>query len=334
MRAEISIVDRLSGTVIDTLRVPSPYSGSALAMVSQVGHFLPLGSRGALHGVSLLQHDLQKPLWTTSPKPIALDLDQTLVRSERTDVLLLSIALATCSWSTPAPESCCGSGPISIRSRAWSAIRYGASSATTTCSSCWDADHLAYTVYRTATGEELRQGRTRQRVAADRPSGARSDAACSYFTPTRRTTACEFGIRSAIDCCTTRATSEQPLWKDTGEDEVAVILADGTLQIVDGRTGAVRVSASLSPREIQRACATGRVPRCGSLLRELAAAAVTAAAAACYNPTASAPTRCCRGSICAATCSRSIVTAGQLLWKRTFRSGRCCELLRCVCPCW
>ena len=77
--AEISIIDRLSGSIIDTLRVPAPYTGSVVASASQVGHFLPLGSRGALHGISLLERDRGKPLWTTSPPQIAYDVDPVLV---------------------------------------------------------------------------------------------------------------------------------------------------------------------------------------------------------------------------------------------------------------
>ena len=77
--AEISIVDRLTGSIVDTLRLPSPYTGSVVACVSQIGHFLPLGSRGSLHGISLLERNREKPMWTTSPPQIALDVEAALV---------------------------------------------------------------------------------------------------------------------------------------------------------------------------------------------------------------------------------------------------------------
>lgn len=51
-----------------------------------------------------------------------------------------------------------------------------------------------------------------------------------------------------------RAISDRLLVKDTSDEEVAVVCEDGTLQIVDGRTGSIRVTQSLTPREVQNAC--------------------------------------------------------------------------------
>jgi outer membrane protein assembly factor BamB len=252
MRAEISIVDRLSGTIIDTLRVPSPYSGSALAMVSQVGHFLPLGSRGSLHGISLLQHDLQKPLWTTSPRPIALDVDQALVGpsgptfcafQSHSHLFVVDPGTGKLLWQRTDLDPQSGLGGDPLRGI------FGDDEVIVVLA----ADHLAYTVYRTATGEELRQGRldNESRQTQDRRTFGR----CLLYI-----TADDTNHRMRIwDPVGDRLLYDQPiwdhpLWKETGEDEVAVVGAGGTLQIVDGRTGAVRIAVELAPKDVQNAC--------------------------------------------------------------------------------
>jgi hypothetical protein len=76
---KISIVDRLSGSIVGNLEIPSHYWGLTLASTSQIGHFIPLGSRASFHGISLLEHDSERPLWTNSPPKIAKDPDAALV---------------------------------------------------------------------------------------------------------------------------------------------------------------------------------------------------------------------------------------------------------------
>ena len=90
--AEISVVDRLSGTIVDTLHVPTPYRASSQATVAQVGHFLPVGSRGALHGMTLLDRSRQVPLWTNAPRRNRPRSGGGAGRSERPDVFCLPIA--------------------------------------------------------------------------------------------------------------------------------------------------------------------------------------------------------------------------------------------------
>jgi len=251
-RAEISIVDRLSGTIIDTLRVPSPYTGSTLATVSQVGHFLPLGSRGSLHGISLLEHDRQKPLWTTSPAPIALDVDQVLVGpsgptfcvfQSHGHLFVVDPGTGRILWQRTDLDPQSGLGGDPIRGI------FGDDQVIVVL----DPDHLGYTVYRTASGEELRQGRldNESRQTQERRTFGRC---LVYFTADETNHRMRIwdpvGDRLLYD----RPISDRVLWKETGEDEVAVVLADGTLQIVDGRTGAVHISVELPPADFQNAC--------------------------------------------------------------------------------
>jgi outer membrane protein assembly factor BamB len=250
--SEISIVERLSGTIINTLHVPAPYTGSTMATYSQVGHFLPLGSRGSLHGISLLEHDRQKPLWTTSPPPLALDVEQVLVGPSgptfcvfQSHGHLFAVAPGTgrILWQRSNLDPLSGLGGDPTRGI------FGDDEVIVVLS----ADHLDYTVYRTATGEEIRQGRldNESRQTQDRRTYGR----CLVYL-----TADETNRRMRIwDPVGDRLLYDHPIFdrvlpKDTGEDEIAVVGTDFKLQIVDAHTGAVRISLDLSPKDVQNAC--------------------------------------------------------------------------------
>jgi len=249
--AEISIVDRLSGTIVDTLHVPSPYSGSTVATTSQVGHFLPLGSRGALHGISLLQRERQKPLWTTAPPQIALDVDFALVGpsgptfcvfQSHGNLFVVDPGTGKILWQRTDldPQSGLASDPIRGI--------FGDEQVIVVLA----PDHLGYTLYRTATGEELRQGRLdgESRQTQDRRIFGRRLLYVTAEDTNRRLRIWDpLGDRLLYD----RPISDRVLWKETTDDEIAVVCEDSTLEIVDGRTGAVRVSAQLSTKEVQDA---------------------------------------------------------------------------------
>src|SRR5580704_3558663 len=113
-------------------------------------------------------------------------------------------------------------------------------------------DHLGYTLYRTATGEELRQGRLdgESRQTQDRRIFGRRLLYVTAEDTNRRLRIWDpLGDRLLYD----RPISDRVLWKETTDDEIAVVCEDSTLEIVDGRTGAVRVSAQLSTKEVQDA---------------------------------------------------------------------------------
>ena len=114
-------------------------------------------------------------------------------------------------------------------------------------------DHLAYTLYNTSTGEELRQGRldNESRQTSDRRPFGRCLMYLTAEETNRRVRIWDpLGDRLLYD----RAISDRLLVKETGDDEVAVVCADCTLQIVEaGRARSARRRA-LTPREIQNAC--------------------------------------------------------------------------------
>jgi outer membrane protein assembly factor BamB len=250
--AEISIIDRLSGSIIDTLRIPAPYTGSVVASASQVGHFLPLGSRGALHGVSLLERDRQKPLWTTSPPQIAYDVDPVLVGpsgptfcvyQSHGNLFVVDPGTGHILWQRTDLDPQSGLGGDPIRGI------FGDEQVLVVLA----PDHLAYTLYNTSTGEEIRQGRldNESRQTSDRRPFGRCLMYLTAEETSRRLRIWDpLGDRLLYD----RAISDRVLVKETADDEVAVVCEDYTLQIIDGKTGAVRASQALTQREVQNAC--------------------------------------------------------------------------------
>lgn len=250
--ADISIIDRLSGTIVDTLHLPTPYTGALVANVTQVGHFLPLGGRGALHGISLLERDRQKPLWTTAPPEIELDADPTLVGpsgptycvfQSHGHLVVVDPGTGKILWQRTDLDPQSGLGSDQIHGI------FGDENVLVVLA----PDHLGYTLYQTMTGEEIRQGRldNESRQTQERRTFGR----CLMYV-----TADDTNHRLRIwDPLSDRLVYDRPifdprLWKETCEDEVAVIGDDCTLQIVDGRTGTVRASVKLPQRDVQNSC--------------------------------------------------------------------------------
>jgi hypothetical protein len=174
---------------------------------------------------------------------------------------------------------------------------------------------LSYTVYRTATGEELRQGRldpTTRQIPERRAFGR-----CLLHFTSR-----EGSHRMRLwDPLTDRViydtpVSERLLWKETGDDEVAVITADGRMQIVDGHTGAVVVDLKLEQREFQNLCQVSafRDANCYFVnLQPLQTIPEPRRYAYCFGTDTTLPHADLRGNLVAID-RRS----GRVLWKRTF----------------
>jgi hypothetical protein len=249
--AKISIIDRLSGTVIGSLNVPSPYSGSSLVTMSQVGHFLPLGSRAAMHGLSLLERERQKPLWTTSPRQIAHDNDQALVGpsgptfcvfQSRRHLFVMDPGTGQLLWERTDidPQSGLSGDPVrGIFGDEQALVVMG-------------ANHTSYTIYGTATGEELRHGELEKaaRHTQERRTFGRN---LLYFTADGDDRRIRIWDPLTDRCLYERFASVRFLWKDTGEDEVVTLGVDGALHLVDGRTGTVRFSTVLNGADVQEA---------------------------------------------------------------------------------
>jgi outer membrane protein assembly factor BamB len=311
---KVSIVDRLSGTIVGPLDIPPHYWGLTLAVTSQVGHFIPLGSRAAFHGISLLEREGQRPLWTTAPQRIAKDPDAALVgpsgptfcafQSHR-HLFVVDPGTGKLIWHRTDLDPQSGLVPDANRGI------FGDDEALVVLG----ADHLSYTVYRTATGEELRQGSldpsTRQ-IPERRAFGR----FLLYFTSQ------ESSHRMRIwDPLNDRLVYDEPicdrlLWKETGEDEVAVITAGGAVQIVDGHTGSIRVDLKLDAHEFQNLCqisAFRDADRYYVNLQPLQTISEPRRYSYCFGTDTTLPHADLRGNLLAID-----RRCGQLLWKRTF----------------
>jgi outer membrane protein assembly factor BamB len=311
---KVSIVDRLSGTIVSSLDVPPRYWGMTLAVTSQVGHFIPLGSRAAFHGISLLERDGQRPLWTTTPQRIAKDPDAALVgpsgptfcafQSHR-HLFVVDPGTGKLLWHRTDLDP--QSGLVADPNRGI----FGDDEAIVVLGS----DHMSYTVYRTATGEELRQGSldpsTRQ-IPERRAFGR----CLLHFTS--REGAHRMRIWDPLNdrMIYDASICDRLLWKETGEDEVAVITAGGSVQIVDGHTGSIRVDLKLDAPEFQNLCQVSAfrdADRYYVNLQPLQTISEPRRYSYCFGTDTTLPHADLRGNLLAFD-RRS----GQLLWKRNF----------------
>jgi outer membrane protein assembly factor BamB len=251
IHSDICIIDRLSGTVVGNLTVPSPYAGSTLVTTSQVGHFVPLGSRGSMHGVSLLEPDRRQPLWTASPPQIVHDPDQTQVGptgptfcifQSRRHLFAVDPGTGRLLWQRTDldPQSGLAGDPVrGIFGDDAILIVVG-------------ADH-SFTQYRTATGEEMRRGQLDK--DARHTQERRTFGRCLlYFAGEGEDRRIRIWDPLADRLVYDRPAPGRFLWKENfGEDEVMTIGPDRILQVVDGRTGTIRAEATLESADVQEA---------------------------------------------------------------------------------
>jgi len=177
------------------------------------------------------------------------------------------------------------------------------------------SDHMSYTVYATATGEELRQGAldpTAHQIPERRAFGRRLLYFSSHDGAHRLRIWDPLTDRLVYDA----AVCERLLWKETGDDEVAVITAAGVLQIVDGRTGSIRAELKLDGPEFQSLCQVSafRTADCYYVnLQSMQPLSEPKRYAYCFGTDTSLPHADLRGNVVA-------IERGtrRVLWKRTF----------------
>ena len=180
-----------------------------------MGHFLPLGSRGALHGVSLLQREGQKPLWSTSPPSLAYDVDEVYVgpsgptfcvfQSHRR-LFVVDPGTGAILWQRTDldPQSGLFGEPVHGI--------FGDEEVIVVLAS----DRLGYTLYQTSTGKEIRQGRldNESRQTQER----RTFSVVASFTPRqmKRTIACGIWDPLGDRVLYERALSDRVPWRKQG----------------------------------------------------------------------------------------------------------------------
>jgi outer membrane protein assembly factor BamB len=310
---KISIVDRLSGTVVGGLEMP-PYWGGTLAVTSQVGHFIPLGSRAAFHGVSLLERDVERPIWTTAPARIAKDPDSTYVGPSgptfcvfqaHRHLFVVDPGTGRLIWHRTDLDPQSGLVADSnhgIVGDEEALVVFG-------------SDHSSYTVYATATGEELRQGSldpTAHQIPERRAFGRRLLYFSSHDGSHRMRIWDPLTDRLIYDA----AVCDRLLWKETGEGEVAVITATEVMQIVDGHSGAIRAELKLDGPDFHNLCQVSafRTADCYYVnLQSMQPLSEPKRYAYCFGSDTSLPHTDLRGNLVAIERE-----SGRVLWKRNF----------------
>lgn len=153
----LAIVDRLSGVNLGRIAIPAQHSYPSLSKQAHIGHFIPVGATTEMLGISLLERESGKPLWKTVPQK--MDGLQDVMRvgpagltfasfQSRDHLVVVDPATGRLLWQRTDIEP--GSGLISDSFRGL----IGDDRVLL----MFRSDRKSYTVYRTETGEEVRQG--------------------------------------------------------------------------------------------------------------------------------------------------------------------------------
>ncbi len=249
----LSLVNRQTGQeYAETIRIPTRYFYPVSTSNSFVGHMLPLGTLGAVHGVSLLDRELA---WTTTPPGLASRSEVVRVGPAgptyatfqcRQQLFVLDPANGELLWQRTDLESLTGL------------------MADTSCGLFGDqkvlavfaADRSHYTLYETATGAELCRGR----LDADRRQPRR---AFGRFLAYLTNTSTDRRLRiwdplydhllldepadalADISLLAGVAPGTKAYQFVRGADELAYVTTDNRLKIVDVRSGESRLELPL-----------------------------------------------------------------------------------------
>ncbi len=249
----LSLVNRQTGQEYsETIRIPTRYFYPVSTSSSFVGHLLPLGTLGAVHGVSLLDREVA---WTTTPPGLASRSEVVRVGPAgqsyatfqcRQQLFVLDPANGELLWQRTDLESLTGL------------------MADTSCGLFGDqkvlavfaADRSHYTLYETATGAELCRGR----LDADRRQPRR---AFGRFLAYLTNTSTDRRLRiwdplydhllldepadalADISLLAGVAPGTKAYQFVRGADELAYVTTDNRLKIVDVRSGESRLQLPL-----------------------------------------------------------------------------------------
>lgn len=252
---DISIIDRLTGLVVGNVEVTAPYTGSTLCAVSQVGHWVPLGSGTTMHGLSLLERARTKPAWSVVPPRLGTEVDSMMVGptgptfcvfQAHRHLVVADPATGRILWQRTDLDPHSGLDADVCRGIIGDEevlVVFG-------------FDRATYTAYVTRTGEELRRGKLE--VNNGRQSQERRVFGRMLFhfaetgtenRPERRMRLWDpLSDRFLIDV----PVSESTVWRDTPDGEIVALLPPNRLVVLDGRTGAVRLDRELEPERLEK----------------------------------------------------------------------------------
>lgn len=155
---QIAVVDRQTGALLGEIDIPSKHSHSNSPTGGRIGHFFPLGSESAMHGVSLLERSAGKPRWTSTPRNAG---DQHMFLRAgpagpsfctfqwREHLIVADPANGRIRWQRSDLDPDCGLNGdpyVGLFGDAEVLVVFG-------------SDRRSYTIYRTVTGEELDKGK-------------------------------------------------------------------------------------------------------------------------------------------------------------------------------
>ena len=259
----ISVISRAGGVVAGRVRIPSRNSYPSVARDAHIGHFFPLGGNGSMHGVSLLELSDGDPLWTVTT-PTGGSSHEVLrvgpagpdfcTFQKQRQLIVLSPRNGELRWQRSDLEPHSG-----LLSDPYTGL-YGDDQALV----AFGPDHESWTVWRTATGEEIHSGRLPIDRRAQRRVWGRH---LLYFTP-----ADEHGIRRmriwdalTDTCLLDRQVRGRVQTAETGDDRLVVVESEpfpaehdtpaeqpaGRIQLIDPATGRVELTVPLTAEETQ-----------------------------------------------------------------------------------
>ena len=251
----LALVDRHSGLEFDeTIRIPSRYFYPNSTATSFVGHLLPLGALGAVHGVSLLDRQI---VWTVVPPGLANRAEVIRVGPAgpsfavfqcRQHLFAVDPATGDLLWQRTDLESQAG-----LQADTASGL-FGDASVLTV----FRADRNHYTLYDTATGIELARGA----LDADRRQPRKAfGRRLVYMTSVSQNPGRRLRIWDPVrphllldepgdSIADMTAHNGAPAGTKAfqfvrGADELAWITSDGRLKVVDVHSGELRIQTQL-----------------------------------------------------------------------------------------
>lgn len=247
IQTELLVIHRETGVAAGKIAIPSRHSYPVVSRYGSVGQFMPLGSAGKLHGISLLERRRGEPFWTTRPQGFKHREDMLLVGpagptfavfQARETLLAVDPGTGRLLWQrNDLPES------AGLRSDPYSGL-FGDERVLTV----FDADAARYTTYRTATGDVLRRGRLDVSTRHERRLFGRL---LSYVAEERGKTRLRIW-----DPLTARHIFDREIhpaaYSTTSSDtELLVLAPDGELLVIDVPAGKVRQTSHLEREEVR-----------------------------------------------------------------------------------
>ncbi|MGH7201595.1 MAG: PQQ-binding-like beta-propeller repeat protein, partial [Planctomycetaceae bacterium] len=151
----LAVVDRATGMATGHLSMPGQFSAPS---DMRAGHFLPLGTRGAIQGASLLERGAIEPLWThwldrsglQEPAHVGPSGPSFCTFQTRQELIVVDPSSGRVLWQR---------NNLNPHSGFWHDPQRGLIGDSEALVLFEEEDSNFYTVYRTATGEVIRQGR-------------------------------------------------------------------------------------------------------------------------------------------------------------------------------